>query len=111
MRLDTIDWRRAEEALGEEPYARLPGLLSSVGSRNKSNKDNFSGNELGSHQMNTFHENKSKNGTQNDEIKVEQHIFQQREVRASLEGSERSLVNWKADCYSEDHKKKGHEIV
>lgn len=28
MRLDTIDWKRVEEALDGEPYARLPGLLS-----------------------------------------------------------------------------------
>ena len=60
---------------------------------------------------------KSKNGSRVDyagdvhDIKIEQTIYQQREVRQSLEGSERSLV-WKADCYSEDQKRKRpHETV
>jgi hypothetical protein len=83
----------------------LPRLLSTTDSKN------LSGNKLGSRQTNTFHEVGSKKGNKNAEITVEQHIFQQREVRASLEGSERSLVNWKADCFSEDSTQKKREIV
>jgi hypothetical protein len=91
-----------------------PGIFSSIGSRNKSNMNNLSGNELGSYHMNTFNNtnnNKSKTGTQVDEIKVEQSIYQQREVRVSVEGSERSLVDWKTDCFSEEQHRKKHEIV
>jgi hypothetical protein len=84
----------------------LPRLLSTTDSKNK-----YSLNNLGSRQANIFHEVGSKNGSKNAEITVEQHIFQQREVRASLEGSERSLVNWKADCFSEDSTQKKREIV
>jgi hypothetical protein len=76
--------------------------------------NNLSGNELGSYHMNTFNNtnnNKSKTGTQVDEIKVEQSIYQQREVRVSVEGSERSLVDWKTDCFSEEQHRKKHEIV
>jgi hypothetical protein len=87
----------------------VPNLLSTIGSKNKSNMQNLSGNEIASYKMNTFG-SKSKTGTQVDEIKVEQSIFQQREVRPSVEGSERSLVNWKTDCYSEEQRKK-HDIV
>jgi hypothetical protein len=78
----------------------VPGILPSIGSRNKSNMNNLSGNELGSYHMNTVNNtNKSRTGTQVEEIKVEQSIYQQREVRVSVEGSERSLVNWKVDCF------------
>lgn len=58
-----------------------------------------------------MNKNKSKNGSRIDgaddlnDIKIEQTIYQQREVRPSLEGSERSLV-WKTDCYSEEQKRK-----
>ena len=90
----------------------VPGILSSIGSRNKSNMNNLSGNELGSYHMNTMsNTNKSRTGTQVEEIKVEQSIYQQREVRVSVEGSERSLVNWKADCFSEEQQRKKHEVV
>ena len=89
----------------------LPRLLSTTDSKNKYSLNNLSGNKLGSRQTNTFHEVGSKKGNKNAEITVEQHIFQQREVRASLEGSERSLVNWKADCFSEDSTQKKREIV
>jgi len=63
------------------------------------------------HPMRNLH---SKSGPENnDAIKVEQTIYQAREVRASLEVSERSLVNWKSDCYSEEQKKKHvpHDVV
>jgi hypothetical protein len=91
----------------------LPGLLSNLSSKNRSNMNALSENELsGSHQMNTLRSKlKSATATQVDEIKVEQSIYQAREVRASLEGSEKSLVNWKADCYSEERKRKQHEAV
>jgi hypothetical protein len=62
------------------------------------------------HQMSNIR-NKSKNASRVDgagdlnDIKIEQTIYQQREIRPSLEGSERSLV-WKADCYSEEQKRK-----
>jgi hypothetical protein len=91
----------------------LPGLLSNLSSRNRSNMNALSGNEFsGSHRMNTLRSKlKSATATQVDEIKVEQSIYQAREVRASVEGSEKSLVNWKADCYSEERKRKQHEAV
>lgn len=37
------------------------------------------------------------------EIKIRRTVYQQREIRASLDGSESSLV-FKADCYSEEQK-------
>ncbi len=39
-----------------------------------------------------------------EEIKVEQSIYQQTDALPSVAGSERSLVNWKVDCYSEQKK-------
>ena len=90
----------------------FPGLLSTIGSKNKSNMN--TGNDLGNYHMNTYSNtvgNKAKRDTQIEEIKVEQHIIQQRETRHSVEGSERSLVNWKTDCYAEDQKRQKHEIV
>jgi hypothetical protein len=96
----------------------LPGLLSNSSTRgNRSNMNNLSENYNGNHALSNMNRNKSKNGSRIDgagdlnDIKIEQTIYQQREVRQSLEGSERSLV-WKADCYSEEQRKKSpHEAV
>lgn len=57
---------------------------------------------------------KKNNHEVNDTIKVEQTVYQARELRTSQEGSEKSLVNWKSDCYSEEQRKKKqlpHEVV
>ena len=90
----------------------LPGLLSNPSTRgNRSNMNNLSENYNGTHALSNMNKNKSKNGSRIDgaddlnDIKIEQTIYQQREVRPSLEGSERSLV-WKTDCYSEEQKRK-----
>jgi len=83
----------------------LPGLLSNASSRDRSNMNNLSEAPYNrSHPMSNLR-SKSRPEKQ-DIIKVEQTIYQAREVRASAEGSERSLVNWKSDCYSEEQKKK-----
>jgi hypothetical protein len=60
--------------------------------------------------MSNISKNRTNNGSRIDaaddsnDIKIEQTIYQQREIRPSVEGSERSLV-WRADCYSEDQKR------
>lgn len=44
---------------------------------------------------------RSRRQTQTEEIKVVQSVYQKTdEVPSSSQGSERSLVNWKTDCYS-----------
>jgi hypothetical protein len=97
----------------------LPNLLSNAGSRgNRSNMNNLSDiNYNGSHVMsNLGNTSRSKTGTRVDtgakrntiggtDIKIEKTVYMQRDTRASFEGSESSLV-FKADCYSEDQKKK-----
>lgn len=46
----------------------------------------------------------SSNISKHNDIKVEQTIYQERQVRPSIEGSEASLANWKTDCYSVETK-------
>jgi hypothetical protein len=99
----------------------MPGLLSSRG--NRSNMNNLSdANYNGSHVLSSMggaNKIKSMNGSRIDngskrdtiggskgnDIKIEKTIYQQRELRPSLDGSESSLV-FKADCYSEEQRKK-----
>jgi len=65
-----------------------------------------------SHQMGAVR-NKSKSDTQLDvqEIKIQSDVYQQREQRSSYEGDERSLVNWKADIFSDGHHLRQHDAV
>lgn len=80
----------------------LPGFLTNLTSRTRGS--NGSVDEI-SHKMSTVKSvtNPSKRQTQVEEIKVVQSIYQQTDAVPSMEGSERSLVNWKTNCYSGQH--------
>ncbi|KAH8594916.1 hypothetical protein B0O99DRAFT_166811 [Bisporella sp. PMI_857] len=69
----------------------LPGFLSTTSSRDRSNM-NYLSDERGSHQLSNMRSKARETNT----IKVEQTIYQTREVRGSLDSSEKSLV-WKTE--------------
>jgi len=87
----------------------IPGLLSTVSTRDRSGMNNLS-DHVGSHQMSNL---QSRNKETNSEaIKVVQSVYQTREIRASLEGSEKSLVNWKSEiAFAEPKKQRPFETV
>ncbi|RDW76096.1 hypothetical protein BP5796_06917 [Coleophoma crateriformis] len=89
----------------------FPGLLSSNGSRNKSNMYPLSG-VGGSNHMDTLRSRSKAEDKDAFNVTVQRDIYQQSEdvERRSREGSERSLVNWKTNIYSEDQRVKETHI-
>jgi len=73
----------------------IPGILSNGSTRDRSNMNNLS-DHMGSHQMSVLQSRGKENKP--GAIKVVQTVFQTREVRSSLEGSEKSLVNWNSEA-------------